>query len=189
MAITVETKHLLLRPFTDADVDLVVELDSDPEVMRYLTGGVATPRAAVVDSVLPRFRSWDDLDPFGYAAAHERSTGAFVGWFAIHPADRTASVDIELGYRLRRAAWGHGYATEGSIALVDRAFTAPEVERVWAQTMAVNTASRKVMRRAGLRYVRTFHPAWLHALPGAEAGEVTYAVTRCERTRAEVHEG
>ncbi len=151
MALALETERMVLRPFTDADVELPVD---------------------------PRFRAWDDLDPFGYAAAFERSTGSFVGWFTLVPADRSQPADVELGYRLRRVAWGHGYATEAAGILVDRAFGHPGVQRVWAQTMAVNRRSRRVMERSGLRYARTFHPQWLDAIAGAEAGEVEYQVTR-----------
>jgi RimJ/RimL family protein N-acetyltransferase len=58
--------------------------------------------------------------------------------------------EVELGDRLRRSAWGMGYATEGSRALVDRAFAEPGVRRVYAETMAVNVASRRVLEKAGL---------------------------------------
>ena len=180
MALALETERMVLRPFTVEDVELLVDLDADPEVMRHLTGGAATPRTTIVDEVLPRFRSWDDRDPFGYAAAFERRTESFVGWFALDPADRSRPAHVELGYRLRRAAWGHGYATEAACTLVDRAFDHPAVQRVWAQTMAVNRRSRRVMERAGLRYARTFHQQWFEAIAGAEAGEVEYQLTRAE---------
>ena len=58
---------------------------------------------------------------------------------------------MELGYRLRRAAWGHGYATEGSIALVDKGFAEFGIERIVGWTMAVNTRSRRVLEKTGLR--------------------------------------
>lgn len=90
--------------------------------------------------------------------------------------------DLELGYRLRRAAWGRGYATEGSRALVRKAFTDLGARRVYAETMFVNTRSRRVMEKAGLSFVRVFHEEWDEALPGAEHGEVEYALTRDEWT-------
>ena len=87
---------------------------------------------------------------------------------------------VELGYRLRRSAWGQGYATEGSRALIHKGFTDLDVERVYAETMVVNTASRRVMEKAGLRYVRTFHADWPDKIPGDEHGDVEYALTRAE---------
>ena len=89
----------------------------------------------------------------------------------------------ELGYRLRAASWGLGYATEGSRALVDLAFRELGAERVFAETMAVNTASRRVMEKAGLRYVRTFHQEWPDRIEGDEHGDVEYALTRAEWER------
>ena len=97
---------------------------------------------------------------------------------------RRAPDEPELGYRLRAASWGLGYATEGSRALVDLAFRELGAERVFAETMAVNTASRRVMEKAGLRYVRTFHQEWPDRIEGDEHGDVEYALTRAEWERA-----
>ena len=63
-------------------------------------------------------------------------------------------------YRLWKSAWGKGYATEGSRALIRKGFTEFGVQRVVAQAMAVNQASRRVMEKAGLKLVRTFHQPW-----------------------------
>jgi RimJ/RimL family protein N-acetyltransferase len=67
------------------------------------------------------------------------------------------------------APTGRGLATEGSRALIARAFTDLGARRVVAQTMAVNRASRRVMEKSGLHYVRTFHLQFDDALPGTEA--------------------
>lgn len=174
-----ETVRLRLRPATDADVDALVALHTDPEVMRHLGAPVETA-ASVRDELLPRWRS---APPgFGYALAEERATGAVLGWFCFRPArvPDPPPGEVELGYRLHRAAWGRGIATEGSLALVDHGFTALGVERVFATTMTVNAGSRRVMEKAGLRFVRTFHPEFDEPLPGSEHGEVEYAFTRAE---------
>lgn len=173
------TARLLLRRFTAADVEALVELDSDPAVMRYITGGRPTPRERITEETLPAFLAYYTRTPaFGYWAAHERSTGAFVGWFHLRPRRGAATDDPELGYRLRRSAWGKGYATEGSQALIEKAFAELGARRVYAETMAVNAASRRVMEKAGLRYVRTMHQDWPEYVAGAEHGDVEYAVTR-----------
>ena len=70
-----------------------------------------------------------------------------------------------------------------SIALVDAAFTRFGAERVWARTMAVNRRSRRVMGRAGLRYIRAFHPTFDDPIAGTDHGEVEYAITREQRRR------
>ncbi|WP_373295942.1 GNAT family N-acetyltransferase [Streptomyces roseolilacinus] len=178
------TERLELRPFTDRDEGLLVELDGDPEVMRYLTGGRPTPPADVRGRVLPRLlHRYPCTGEPGFWAARERATGAFVGWFELRPLRDDSAEAVELGYRLRRAAWGRGYATEGSRALVDRAFTELGAERITADTMAVNAGSRRVMEKSGLTYVRTYFGDWPEAIDGSEHGEVEYALTRQEWER------
>ena len=174
-----ETERLVLRRFTVADVDELVELDGDPAVMRFLTGGRATSRQTVEDEIVPRFLDYyRRFDGLGFWAAEEKVTGCFVGWFEFRPLDDTHPVDVELGYRLRRSTWGKGYATEGSRALVYKGFTDLGVERVIATTMTVNTRSRRVLEKVGLRYVRTFHESWTDQIEGAAHGDVEYALTR-----------
>ncbi|MET7282633.1 GNAT family N-acetyltransferase [Kribbella sp. NPDC005582] len=171
-----ESERLRLRQFTVDDLELLVELDSDPEVMRFLTGQ-PTPRSEVEDVVLPRMlKVYDEHPGLGTFAAEEKTSGAFVGWFGLQPtADPTA---VDVGYRLSRTAWGKGYATEGTRMLIDYAFTELKVDRVIADTMAVNHRSRAVMRRSGLRFVRLWHEHFDDPLPGTEFGEVEYAVDR-----------
>ncbi|MEV4823751.1 GNAT family N-acetyltransferase [Micromonospora sp. NPDC049274] len=167
------TERLRLRRLTVADVDALVELDSDPEVMRFLTGGVATPRATVRDEQVPRLLAQYERHPgLGRWAALDRAGGDFLGWFALDPSED--GTEAELGYRLRRSAWGRGLATEGSRALVRYAFDVVGVRRVWAETMAVNERSRRVLAKAGLRHVRTFHLQFDDPIPGTEHGEVEY---------------
>ncbi|MFG1652804.1 GNAT family N-acetyltransferase [Micromonospora sp. NPDC049275] len=167
------TERLRLRRLTVADVDALVELDGDPEVMRFLTGGVATPRATVRDEQVPRLLAQYERHPrLGRWAALDRAGGDFLGWFALDPSED--GTEAELGYRLRRSAWGRGLATEGSRALVRYAFDVVGVRRVWAETMAVNERSRRVLAKAGLRHVRTFHLQFDDPIPGTEHGEVEY---------------
>ncbi|WP_104479828.1 GNAT family N-acetyltransferase [Actinokineospora auranticolor] len=175
------TDRLTLRRFTRADVDNLVSLDADPQVMRYLTGGVPTPREVVESTVLPAILAEYERGPVGKWAATADSV--FVGWFALDPRTPGDAREVELGYRLRTSAWGSGLATEGSLALVDMAFRELGSHRVWAETMSVNHRSRRVMEKAGLRYVRTFHLDWDNPIPGTEEGEVEYELLRAEWIR------
>ena len=165
----VATARMALRAITMDDVDRLVALDADPEVMRFINGGRPTPRdeaGRIVERSLGH--RW---------LAFERDDDAFVGWFGLRP---SGPHERELGYRLRRARWGHGFATEGALALIDLAFTELEAARVWAQTMTVNRASRAVMERCAMRYVRTFHLDWPEPIEGTEHGDVEYELTRAE---------
>ena len=128
---------------------------------------------------MPRFlRYYELFDGLGFWAAIEKSTGEFLGWFEFRPLEDGDPGEVELGYRLRRSAWGKGYATEGSRALIQKGFTELGVRRVVAGTMAVNLASRRVMEKSGLTYTRTFHEKWTTPIEGAEHGEVEYTLTR-----------
>jgi len=158
-------------------VDHLFTLHNDPDVMRFLNGGTPTPHAEIAREYDARFAG------DGYWAAIEKSTGEFLGWFSFHSPDERDPDDFELGYRLHSAGWGKGYATEGSRALIRKGFTELGVRRVWAQTMAANTGSRRVMEKAGLAYVRTFHEEFDDPLPGTEHGEVEYALTKAEWER------
>ena len=172
-----ETARMRLRPIAMDDVDLLVALDGDPEVMRFISGGKPTLRAEAGRIVQRSLgHRWLGFD---------RETGELVGWFGIRP---STAKSRELGYRLRRAMWGKGLATEGSLALIAVAFAQPGVDRVRAETMAVNTASRAVMERCGLRFVRTFHLEWDDPIEGTEHGEVEYEITKDEwkKQRAKV---
>lgn len=169
---------MVLRRFTQSDADLLVELDSDPEVMRYLHSG-STTREEVETSTLPRILGHYERHPdLGYWVAIARDTEEFLGWFELGPEGDGG--EVELGYRLRRAAWGKGYATEGSRALLHKAFTELAVPKVFAETMSVNRGSRRVMEKVGLKFQETFYRDWPEPLPGSEHGEVRYAVDRAD---------
>jgi RimJ/RimL family protein N-acetyltransferase len=125
--------------------------------MRYISGGRATPREMVVGRILPMMLACNARFPgLGFWAAIEKSSGAFLGWFCLRPHSEDGIGNVGLGYRLRRTAWGKGYATEGARALLDRAFRELGVRRVFATTYGENLASQRVMEKAGLRFVRSF---------------------------------
>jgi RimJ/RimL family protein N-acetyltransferase len=110
----------------------------------------------------------------------EKSTGGFLGWFHFRPREGVPEDEPELGYRLRKSAWGKGYAAEAAIALIRKGFTEFGVRRVIAETMAVHTGSRRVMEKVGMHVVRTFHADWPDRIPGDEYGDVEYEITREE---------
>jgi RimJ/RimL family protein N-acetyltransferase len=184
------TSRMVLRRFTQDDAGGLLALDADPEVMRFL--GPVRSRAEIEASVLPRFLACHARHPgFGYWAAQDRAGDELIGWFGLRPVapGKTAIVDwpdapagdtavAELGYRLRRSAWGRGYGTEGARALVCRAFTELGVSRVVATTMTVNARSRRVLEKAGLKHARTVHLHWPDPLPGNEHGDVEYELRR-----------
>ncbi len=187
MQVFLETRRLVLRRFTMADVDNLVSLDADPDVMHFVTGGIPTDRDEIENEILPEFLGYyERCEGYGFWAAIEKPTGEFLGWFHFRPREEAGPGEAELGYRLRKSAWGKGYATEGSRALISKGFTDFGVQRVVAETMVVHAASRRVMEKAGLTLVRTFHQPWPYPIEGDELGDVEYALDRAgwERQQA-----
>ena len=148
----------------------------------------------IAGEILPRFlQSYERCPGFGYWAAVEKATGEFLGWFSFRPPHAGNPTEVELGYRLRRAAWGQGYATEGARALIHKGFTELGVQRVVATTFAANLASRRVLEKAGLTLVRTYRltPADLlaaetyHTTPAEllDGDDVDYALERADWER------
>jgi RimJ/RimL family protein N-acetyltransferase len=169
---------ITLRRFTPTDVDFLVDLDSDPEVIRYLFRE-PTPRHVVEEEILPRIlEGYDRFPGSGQWAAEWKASHEFVGWFSLQIAAADHSRRPELGYRLRRKFWRRGIASSVVPQLLTWAFTHLEAEAVTAETMAVNVASRRVMEKSGLRHVETIHRVFDDPLPGTEQGEVEYEITR-----------
>lgn len=175
MACPLRTARLTLLPLRRADLDDLVRLNADDGVMRYLD---RTPpsRAAVLEWIEQAVV--DEVRHPGHGRWRaEDVAGAFVGWFSLVVAGAGVAAPV-LGYRLRRGAWGRGLATEGARLLVDRAFRHLDAERITAQTMAVNLASRGVLEKVGMRHTRTLHLPFADPLPGTEQGEVVYEIAR-----------
>ena len=166
-------------PLAPEHLEHEILLDTDPQVMRYLFNGRPRAREDILWSHRRRLDVAKEHPGLGLWIGF--LDGAFVGWWLLQPVldgDRPRPGEAEIGYRLLPRFWRQGLATEGSIALMHHAFTDLDLVRVMGQTMAVNEASRATMSRIGLRYVRTFHEQWDEPIPGAEHGEVEYAITR-----------
>ncbi|MEH1164856.1 GNAT family N-acetyltransferase [Micromonospora sp. CPCC 205539] len=187
------TDRLLLVPLADRHLELEVQLDSDPEVLRWISGR-ARSRDEVVASHSQRMALACKVDGLGYWMAFGSDGGArgstspagedegeFIGLMMLPPAHGPDQPDdptvTDLGYRLVRRYWRRGLASEASRALLRHAFDTVGQSRVIAQTMAVNAGSRGVMEAIGMRYVRTYFPLWDDPLPGADLGEVEYEMT------------
>lgn len=171
-----QTMRLTLSPCRPGDRADFIDLERDPEVMRFLNGGCAVdPDEEEPDATFLRPRG---TEPYVWTA-RRTAGGAFVGWFCLWPESERLA---ELGYRLRRIEWGQGLAVEGASALVDWGFGRCGYDRIVATTMAVNRASRRVMEKLGMSHVRTVHADWPDPIPGSEHGEVWYELTRPGRS-------
>ncbi|MGL4884275.1 MAG: GNAT family N-acetyltransferase [Waterburya sp.] len=160
MKIFLQTPRLILRQLNEDDLDNLVILDSDPEVMRFINGGIAVSRQAIAENFLPYVMSYDNQDELGFWAIIEKSSQEFIGWIFLRPEtdfkllqqlNLADSEAIELGYRIRKLSWGKGYTTEASQALVNRCFTESKINKINAWALAENKASVRVMEKAGLK--------------------------------------
>jgi RimJ/RimL family protein N-acetyltransferase len=172
---TLETGRITLVPLSDEHLEHEVELDSDPEVLRYLS-----PRARTSKEVEAkhgeRLARALLVDGLGLWAGFD--AGDFIGLWMLQPPHGPSQAEVpgeaDLGYRLLRRHWRQGYAKEGSIELLRHGFEDLGLSRIFAQTMAVNAASRATMESLGMRFVRGFREEFDEYVAGAEHGEVEY---------------
>ncbi len=164
------TERLLLRPFQDSDLPAWADLNADPEVTQYLGSPLTREQS---DHLATAINDQYAAEGFSFLAIERRSDGTFLGAGGLsrepwHPND------LEVGWRLARQYWGHGYATEMAESWLDHAFTTLNLPRVLATTDAPNTNSIAVMTRLGM----TFDRATELEEDGQKFEAVVYSITR-----------
>jgi len=162
--------RLRYEPMSDAHFDGLAAMNGDPEVMRYISGRAETPdeTGAMIARVRTRWDEW------GYAwwTLLDAATGEVVGAGGIQHLGRDRANPHEIGWRLRRASWGLGLATEAAHTMAGHAFAVLEAPLLCAVRHPDNAASQRVMDRLGMRY--TGMEDWddarvpVHALTRAE---------------------
>jgi [ribosomal protein S5]-alanine N-acetyltransferase len=161
MNIFLETDRLILRNLTQDDVDNLVSLDSNPEVMRFINGGIATTREAISNEFLPYATGYyHKSSDLGFWAIVERQSQDFIGWIFLRPEidfkllqqlNLAEPGAVELGYRLRQQSWNKGYTTEVAQALISKSFTGSDINKIVAWALIQNKASTRVMAKVGLK--------------------------------------
>ncbi|WP_221584009.1 GNAT family N-acetyltransferase [Microbacterium sp. G2-8] len=144
---TLETDRLRLRPFTEADADDIFALQSDADVLRYWDSPPWTDRSSVA-RFMARCRQFAEDGSGARVVIEQARDHTFLGWCTFNdwnPVFRSAS----LGYCLRAAAWGRGYATEAAGALLGWAFETLDLNRVQAEADTRNAASARVLEKLG----------------------------------------
>lgn len=145
------TSRLLLRGWRPDDREPFAALNADSEVMRHFPAPLDRARsdalADVVDGALRRY-GW------GLWAVEPRDSGGFIGFVGLAPVAFEAAFTpaVEIGWRLARPAWGHGYATEAARAAASFAFTELHLEEIVSFTATGNARSRAVMERLGMAH-------------------------------------
>ena len=145
----ISTSRLELRPWAERDREPFAALHMDPRVMSDLGGPIGRPDS---DAKLERYKACFDQFGFGRWAV-ENKRGEFLGYVGAMPSapEHPAGTHVEIGWRLIREGWGHGYATEAARAALVDLFTRVRLTEVIAYTSAGNAKSTAVMTRLQLR--------------------------------------
>lgn len=142
------TERLVLRRWRDSDLEPWAAMNADPEVREHLGDLLSREQS---DASVARFESDFDRRGYGWSAVEVRDTGAFVGFAGLDEVDDGLPfTGVEIGWRLVRTAWGHGYATEAARAVLSHGFETLGLPEILAVTTATNLRSQAVMRRIGM---------------------------------------
>jgi ribosomal-protein-alanine N-acetyltransferase len=157
-----ESERLMYRELLPSDDQGMFELDSNPEVHRYL-GNKPVTSIEEVRKVIAMVREQYRSNGIGRMAAILKETGEFIGWVGLKLEHDVNGHDTfyDIGYRLIQKHWGKGYATESAKAFIDYGFNVLNVDKINAYADADNIASRIALEKAGLRYVNTFKSEYL----------------------------
>ena len=149
-SIIISTERLYLREFTIDDTQLLIDLNSDPEVTRYTGDGevkdIEESKRILIDIILPQYPN-----KIGRWAVHIKSTNEFIGWCGLK--FLVESNEIDIGYRFFKKHWSKGYATESAKAVLDYGVNTLKLKNIIALAAKKNTASINVLKKLGMTYL------------------------------------
>jgi RimJ/RimL family protein N-acetyltransferase len=155
---TMRTDRLLMRRWRESDREPFAALNGDAETLKYFP---STLDRAASDAVIDRIEAGFDERGYGLWALEVTGSGQFIGFTGLSPMpdDVPGAGGVEVGWRLAKTAWHHGYATEAARAALTVAFDGAGLDEIWSMTAVLNEPSQAVMRRLGLTEVARFdHP-------------------------------
>ncbi len=143
------TERLLLRGWRDEDRDAFAAMNADPEVMRHFHDTLTREQS---DTMLDRMQTAMESQGWGLWALERLDTGDLIGFtgLAVPTHDLPFNPCVEVGWRLARPAWGHGFATEAAREALRVGFDEVGLAEVVSLTSVGNTPSRAVMERIGM---------------------------------------
>jgi len=145
-----KTERLTLRKWNEADLAPFAALNADPEVMRYLRKPMTREES---DAMARRIVEKFERQGFGMWAVEIDATKSFIGFVGLNIPTFESSFTpcVEIGWRLSREHWGHGYAVEAATACLAFAFDRVKLTEILSWTYRGNERSRRVMERIGMR--------------------------------------
>lgn len=149
MARVIRTERVLMRRWRDEDRGPFAALNADPAVMAHM---MATLTPARSDAFVDDIQACWEARGFGLWAIEVPGVASFIGYVGLWPADEvTGAGAVEVGWRLARDHWGHGYATEAAHEALRFGFEQVGLQEIVSFTVPQNERSRRVMERIGLR--------------------------------------
>lgn len=149
--IILQTSRLFLREFTAADAALVYKLNSDPEVVTYVHEAklktMEDARAVIDNIILPQYKN-----KLGRWAMHIKETNEFIGWCGLKYLE--ASGETDIGYRLKKAVWRFGFATEAVAETLKYRFDQVHLKEIVGRENIDNTASIHILKKIGMRFLK-----------------------------------
>lgn len=144
-----ETERLILTPIQLEDMSLLVELDSNPVVMRFITNGKPQTEEHYRKRI-PELIAYMDKNPgLGLWIARLKSTNEFIGWYILKHLPNNG--EVEVGFRIKEQFWNKGYSTEAGKALLKHGFETLGLEKIAAIVRPDNFASQAVIKKIGLQ--------------------------------------
>lgn len=158
MQIIAETERLIIRELLPEDATSMFKMDSDPEVHRYL-GNDPVKDIEQIRNVISFIRQQYVDNGIGRWAVIEKNSGEFIGWTGLKLMRETVNNHTnyyDFGYRFVKSSWGKGYATETAIPCLKYGFEVLQADAIYAMAEESNTASRRVLQKAGLQFIEMF---------------------------------
>jgi len=158
MKYLLESERVGLRAWQDSDLDEFAAINADPEVMKYFNKALTKEETGIM---MKRLQKQLEERGYTYFAADEKSSGEFLGFVGLHFQDYDAPVRpfVDIGWRLKRACWGKGFAPEAAKACLQYAFEELELDAIYSVTPLQNIPSERVMQKIGMRKIAEFgHP-------------------------------
>ena len=175
--IPMETNRLRFRKWKEEDRDAFYEMNADKEVMTYFPHVLTKEES---DEFLDKIMKRMDAHGYGFWAVEEKELGRFIGFVGLNSPKVGLDIEpcLEIGWRLKKAFWGKGFATEGAKKILDYAFDVLDADKVYSFTTVANEKSENVMKKIGMKNTNTnfMHPNIPHEHPLQE--HILYVIER-----------
>lgn len=170
-----DSERLTFALMNENDAQLLFDLDQDEEVMKYINGGKKSTMDDIQNVMIPRLYKYRNEDKgWGLWKVTVKESQEFIGWVLVRPMDFFNEDpqwdNLELGWRFIRKSWGKGYGTEAANTVKDALIGHGGIDKICAIAEPENTASIGIMKKLGMRYIKTY----LHEDPLGDLEAVYY---------------